>query len=170
MDFNGMDFIKVGLVKTQDPGTQMVIMFSIHSIHSWYEKVWTVCTHLERWNHGVDGRNPAPVDRWFIRWLFLGFQHVSTILRSCRISQPSTVSFMDFNIGRIWASPKGVDLIDSKGVFHPSKCGHLNNTNWEMNQRENLWTSRVAFDQPEIGACVCIYIYIHTYIHVYAHT
>jgi hypothetical protein len=27
----------------------------------------------------VDGRNPAPVDRWFIP-LFIGFQHVSSIL------------------------------------------------------------------------------------------
>ena len=39
----------------------------------------------------VDGRNPAPVDRWFIP-LFIGFQHVSTIQGGAGFL-PSTVTF-----------------------------------------------------------------------------
>ena len=38
--------------------------------------------------HTVDGRNPAPVDRWFTTLFIGGFNHP----RWCRISQPSTVS------------------------------------------------------------------------------
>ena len=41
----------------------------------------------------VDGRNPAPVDRWF-RWFIPLFIGLSTIQNWwCRISQPSTVGF-----------------------------------------------------------------------------
>ena len=52
----------------------------------------TIGTHLLQGsylNTTVDGRNPAPVDRWLIP-LFLGFQ---PSFWWCRISQPSTVAW-----------------------------------------------------------------------------
>ena len=47
---------------------------------------------LQKWEcNTVDGRNPAPVDRWFIPF-FIGFQHVSTIQGGAGFL-PSTVGF-----------------------------------------------------------------------------
>ena len=47
--------------------------FSVHFFSGLYSALF-IPSH-----DTVDGRNPAPVDRWFIP-LFIGFQHVSTIL------------------------------------------------------------------------------------------
>ena len=59
---------------------------------------WLIAVHFycHVFYHSYYGwlRNPAPVDRWFIQFipLFIGFQHVSTILLVVyRMSQPSTV-------------------------------------------------------------------------------
>ena len=110
--FRGINFLRC--LPLRPRASRTVFMFSIHtastgpSYGKWRffdrEKGWKKNGNLIE-SHpvillwvlrclAVDGRNPAPVDRWLIP-LFLGFQHVSTI-QGGRISQPSTVCLIRF--------------------------------------------------------------------------